>query len=101
MDLTSRDPVLSSSLFELTFLTDLPPLSLSTYTIRMVNSNEDGAAVLATVYCKNCIGTMNNLFEINGFQVRFFRNSVIPYLTMCHVINVCYLYTAWKYSARE
>ena len=59
---------LSGEAYELTFLAELPPLSLTVYKIKRAKPKSKNAAQRAVIYCRNCSSPENN-FEIKRIQV--------------------------------
>ena len=93
LDTSESGPVhLSSELFELVFLAELSPLSLSTFKIRRTKPKSKYAAQRALVYCRNCTSAAG-IFEINKIQVKF-QTPLADYSSeSCVLILVLYIHS--------
>ncbi|CAG7824959.1 unnamed protein product [Allacma fusca] len=58
---------LSSDIFELSFLAELPPLSIVTYKVKRTKLRSKHASIRSVVYCRNC-SSPGNIFEIHRIQ---------------------------------
>lgn len=66
LEITENSMVISGSVFEVSFLTYLPPLSVAVYQIRMTKSPV-ASTVKSVVYCKACTSPVQT-FEVNAIQ---------------------------------
>lgn len=67
LELTESNMLISGQVFELVFLADLPPLSVSVFVVKVSQSSAKSNAVRAMIYCKQC-HSPGSVFEINAIQ---------------------------------